>query len=387
MLPLFALLLFGIFGIASLVIDMGYVSLTRNQMQVAADAAALEGLRQRDALPDAVQSDSGRRAAASQLVAWMFDDDFDLSADAKQLGAGPDVTMSGGVTELNALQTATLPEMPVYKPILQMNLQNEAHGDMVSGALVPNQSSEEDSSYQRTDFLPADSLSSPVAPAFLVRLRRTNDFEGLDNIPGESSSGRALPLLWGLGTTIVRDPNSDYSARVDGITVRATAIANARPALQVGLPGPLIEGVLPLTLLRSFWENLPVAVPVTTATVDASGTLLDAAQTAGRFAELAITVGQAVVPAPPSGGSVRGFAPIFQVVSGIERVVGFGHVQLTGIVPGPVEITRLAGQMGTSNASAHPVEGLSALSPLDLAEILLANQTLSGALSVPVLVR
>ena len=47
-LVLFVLLLFGIFAMAALVIDIGFARLAQRQMQTAADAAALEGIaRQR----------------------------------------------------------------------------------------------------------------------------------------------------------------------------------------------------------------------------------------------------------------------------------------------------------------------------------------------------
>ncbi|MFN5957579.1 MAG: pilus assembly protein TadG-related protein, partial [Planctomyces sp.] len=44
----FAILLFAIFALAALVIDLGVRSMTQRQMQTAVDAAAVEGLRFRD---------------------------------------------------------------------------------------------------------------------------------------------------------------------------------------------------------------------------------------------------------------------------------------------------------------------------------------------------
>src|SRR5688572_22023680 len=43
-----ALLVFAFCGLLGLVVDVGYMRLTQSQMQTAADAAALEGLRKRD---------------------------------------------------------------------------------------------------------------------------------------------------------------------------------------------------------------------------------------------------------------------------------------------------------------------------------------------------
>src|SRR5436853_621049 len=92
-LPPFALLLFVIFAFAALVIDMGFVFLTRRQMQTAVDAAALEGLRKRDdpALAAAAR-DAARRQAASNLTALVFDDNLNPGdGDPLNLGAGPEV--------------------------------------------------------------------------------------------------------------------------------------------------------------------------------------------------------------------------------------------------------------------------------------------------------
>ena len=106
MLVLFVLLVWGMLGIGSLVIDWGYVNLTRVQMQNVADAGAGEGLRLRDVAPeDPVASDLNRRVAVSQLAAWTYDDDFDLTDDLLQFGAGPDVFLTGGQTDLNAMRT------------------------------------------------------------------------------------------------------------------------------------------------------------------------------------------------------------------------------------------------------------------------------------------
>ena len=65
--------------------------------------------------------------------------------------------------------------------------------------------------------------------AFLVRLRRSNEFQdcGGQVEPSVGSSGPSLPLTFGKGTTIFGDdPNGGYSVRRDGLTVRATAIAD-----------------------------------------------------------------------------------------------------------------------------------------------------------------
>src|SRR5690242_18643967 len=104
MLAQFALFFLALLGITALVIDVGYVSLTHTEMQVAADSAALEGMRQRDALGDVA-----RRAAASQFVSLSFSDPD--PNDPRQPGAGPEWTSSGGFTGLNATQTVSVPNL------------------------------------------------------------------------------------------------------------------------------------------------------------------------------------------------------------------------------------------------------------------------------------
>ena len=76
---LFVVVVWGIVGMTSLVIDWGYVNLTRVQMQSMVDAGAVEGIRLRDVAPaDPVASDLNRRVAVSRLATWTYDDDFDI---------------------------------------------------------------------------------------------------------------------------------------------------------------------------------------------------------------------------------------------------------------------------------------------------------------------
>src|SRR5207245_10303987 len=69
-------------------------------------------------------------------------------------------------------------------------------------------------------------------------------------------------LVVGRGTMIYGDdPSRGYSARRDGLTVRATAIAEIRPAMHVGLPqvNPSLPGVTPFTLRDTFVQTLNAA--------------------------------------------------------------------------------------------------------------------------------
>jgi hypothetical protein len=247
MLVQFALIVFALCALLSAVIDIGYARLTQGQMQSAADAAALEGIRKRDVgvrnpvtgvtVNDPFASDCIRRAAANRIVRYTFDDDL-IPADGDadyQFGAGPVMDMTEGVTSAHALQIVSVPETHVYKPDPQLNQRNEVYGDMVSGRFcytsdpVPSEGGTYElidvvctepqrgtGIYARNDFNP--NLTSPGPPAalpecpapddavptpwpvggtgtlstvddnaFLVRLRRSNEFQGSKARPSRAS--------------------------------------------------------------------------------------------------------------------------------------------------------------------------------------------------------
>jgi hypothetical protein len=139
-----------------------------------------------------------------------------------------------------------------YHPKLQPNYANESHGDMVAGTYTGDTAShkKEDKNYVRDDF------RAEAGTAFLVRLRRTSDFQKLDGQSGVSSHGPTLPLLFGRGSTMHQKPGEEYSVRHHGFTVRATAIADARPALSVGRPQPDVPlpVVAPVGLTLADWN-------------------------------------------------------------------------------------------------------------------------------------
>ena len=399
MLVLFVLLVWGMLGMAALTIDWGFVTLTRVQMQNAVDTAVLEGLRQRDALGlgDGT-SDAARREAAGNFVAWHFDNDIDLETDDPfQFGAGPQLQLDGGITEFNASQQLSVSDSPVFKPSLESNPTNASHGDLVSGEFLDVSKHTESSDYTRNDFLPADQASSPSANAFLVRLRRTNDLQGLDRLEGISSAGNPLPLLFGLGSTIQATENG---IRQTGFSVRATAIADARPAFRIGFPVPLatppIIGATPFALALDFWDSLTEEVPAP-AVVNASGSISTGSHPdAGRFTppppdpNAVNTVGQSIpdltLPASESV-DLTGYVPIFAAVSGVNRVIGFGMVAIAGSTPGTVQITRLTSRIAPANATRHLTEGFPDLSDEALSTVLNLNEIFDGALLVPVLAR
>lgn len=260
-LVLVAMLMFAVMAMMALTVDIGLVLMTRTQMQTAVDTAALEGLRQRDAGREEpyLVRDTRRRLSASLVARLVYDSDGVITDEFLEqddtLGAGPvfDITpariQGAGAGSLGSSQrtgeTPTLNSIGVYKPAMQLNLDNERHGDMVQGKFIgddfPLLRSTEGRRYFRSDFRPVNeipgSLSDPTSDAFLVRMRRTNDFLGLDNIQGVSSAGPAVSMMFGHGGLVpAGKPNQQYSYRHHGITVRATAIARARPVLTVGPP-------------------------------------------------------------------------------------------------------------------------------------------------------
>src|SRR5258705_7586963 len=267
----------------SLIIDIGYGRVAQGQMQNAADTAAIEGIRQRDT----GVSEANRRAAVSNVVGWVFDEDYDpTDGDADyQFGAGPIIDSTEGATSLHGLQTARVPDIHVYKPNLQANLDNAPEGDMVRGQFCYNADPvrSEDVAYEmqdtvcgqpqrgvgayaRNDFNPGGANAN----AFLVRLRRSNEYQDLEGRtdPDVGSSGPSLPLTFGKATTIHGDdPAANYSVRRDGLTVRATAIAETRPALHLGVTqvNPATPALTPFVLSGACVGNAngaPVAITV-----------------------------------------------------------------------------------------------------------------------------
>jgi hypothetical protein len=395
-----ALIVFAMSAMLSLVIDVGYARVTQGQMQNAADAAALEGLRKRD-----IGDESLRRAAVNSLAGRVFDDDFDVTnGDPDQYGAGPIIDLTEGATSLHALQTISVPDVHVYKPDLQLNEQNQVYGDMVSGRFcytsdpVPSEDASYElqdivctepqrgsGSYARNDFNPG----VPDPNAFLVRLRRSNEFQDLDGQmePDVASSGPSLPLTFGKATTIHGDdPSSTYSVRRDGLTVRATAIAETRPAMHVGLPQANVNqpGATPFALVDTCVQGPNPAAPVTiNVTINpVTGVITRRAPAAapcavgsvvGRFVgnpSAMSTVGTVLTASSPrlcaSFNTLAGYGPVYSLMaSGANRVIGFARVSLThnpcpaGVgTPFAAAIVRAASLVAASNATASIVGGL-----------------------------
>jgi len=262
-----------LFGIMALVVDLAIVQVTFGRMETAARSGALEGLRHRDGPFD-------ERVEARDMVRLVFDDDLDLSSDFVGVGAGPVVDIGPSDSDLGAFQR--IEAIGVYKPYLELNdgseaPLNEEHGDMLSGYYDAAQSHYEGGAgnpYLRDDLLKYDG-SGPAPDAFLVRLRRTADLYGLDNIPGVSSTGDSIPFLFGRGSMIFKATGSSYDPRRDGISFSARAIAQQQPALSVGPASAAaggIPGVARVALALEFWNSLTPGAPVF-VTVSPTGAL------------------------------------------------------------------------------------------------------------------
>lgn len=275
-----AVLIFALFGVAAMVIDLGIFRLTRVQMNSATESAALEGLRYKD-----TQSDFVRRVRASQLVVRIFDINQDISPGnfEASIGAGPVTALANGTGDLNvnaALQSGVSdPADPANasgpsegrlwkrrkevlgNPIwLELNnADNDFYGDLVSG--------DYDENAAHVDYLPGDPYrrpdfnATPNGDAFLARMRRTRaGVTPRDREDGVSSSGPPIPYLFATASTVQTGP-SGFNPRTQGMTVRATAIAQERRTMQAGPLGysdsdGTIEGVAAISLSRAFWNGL-----------------------------------------------------------------------------------------------------------------------------------
>lgn len=262
----FALLTVVLLGLAALSSDLGLARNAGGAMQSAVDSAALEGLRWSDQTTDSV-----RRERAAELVRFSFDGDGETATEGDyenvddRIGAGPvlQVVSAGGVVGAGGLVPGSL---GVYKPNPALNLANALHGDLVAGTVRPSVFGEtaapfvvgfEDRFYARNDF----DATGGDAPAFLARLRRTPDLQGLDDQAEVSTTGRGIPLIFGLGPLTLASQESGYDVRSLGITVRATAIADGRAVVAAG---PFLPELAPAS---GQWGRLAFGHPLVDVTI------------------------------------------------------------------------------------------------------------------------
>lgn len=417
---LFALLLIPLFGVAALVIDLGFARLTYLQMRTAADTAALEGLRFRDdaTVPEA-DRDAARRVRASAVVGSVFDDDLDPSAasgDALNYGAGPVVAFDGGI-EISPGFTAgpVIGDRGVYEPTsgdrggeagLELNVGNSLGGDLV--AVVPDILGRLVARDGATD---PDAVAD--APFFLARLRRTG---AADAVARVASSGPRLPALFSRVLPLFEeadDGSLDPSVRVRGVGLDtggpenaeggtddapvSPSLATGRPAVSVGVPdaAAVLVGGLPFAIRDAD------AVGSLTLAFDADGTVrrdsasgpaaglviddpaassakslgpvavtdlgggLVSVRTTTYEAEVAVGVGFAVAvfdnAAPLVGdGSRSAFLPV--LADGTDDLIGFVPAVMPASQPvdGTLRVDVGPGVIAAENASAVPVAAVGA---------------------------
>jgi hypothetical protein len=384
-----ALMLFVIFAVAALVIDMGFVRLTHREMQTATDSAAREGLRYRDTVPAWLQDlkntnadlfaqmqaknidpatsapDEVRRFMATNQVNETYQDLTDpVTGKVTQFGAGPEFQVSGGTGAGYAEQTIAIPgidpatggAVPIgvtaYKPRLQLNKGNAQEGDLRSGnfSAVPISPDVEQADYSRSDF--SQPPTGTLPDAFLIRLRRTNDPRGnqrvpLDNEPDISTTGNALPLLFGQATLIhAADPNA-YSYRRDGVSVRGTSIAQGRPALAVGKAvsadtatnDPGMAGAATFSISLTTWKGAATFTvkDVASFTPPRASGMVMAGDTL-----IALSAQPGALP-PPAANQV--YVPLIDATTGL--VAGFGYVTSDGVT-----LTKVVPRIASENATA-----------------------------------
>lgn len=356
---LFAMVVFAILGTIAVAIEVGFVRVNRERMQSAADATALEVLRERDISlqeeqgADAATRELGRRTRNRRFASWTFAGELAANYTAGPAGAGSNLTFFGGVGEFNS--GLRLGDVTHGVPVLELNMENSAtpqlvnapHGDIVTGTftgqrrLPPNSGQEFDPAgytgadgnpihlegvdYSRVDFQPGGSDPQQKHDAVVVRQRRTvaqgyDHHSPLDLQPGVSSSGWTLPLAFGAGAGFRgEDPELGYSVRHHGLALRATAIAAARPALRVGAPAPELGpewavGAAPLTLLDIAWRDGVInwvpngdgteSVILTTNSLNGIGETEDDLEMLGLLCEpIARRVGDRVLPLDSEDGA------------------------------------------------------------------------------------
>jgi hypothetical protein len=439
-LVMFAMLVFVFLAIAGIAIDVGMASLTQQQMQVAADTASLEGIRLRDYEAYQDQSDDTRRPRVSQMVRLVFDDDLHPTggvsqygslgpmpaddADQMRMGAGPMMSLSGGMGTYNASATWSVGGTNGVwdDPILQVNdgapVHNLANGDMVSGTFAPDAPHTESASYVRPDFATNTNSERWKVLGFLVRMRRTDGSNALDQQLGIASHGPSMPLFFGLGSLLHKpDDQSGRDIRRDGINVRATAIAVARPALRASLPPRSLDGTpifdegtiqnIPMMGLYSIsisehaWtETFRTGAYHDLRALDVStnGDLSYQNEIVGHFVAPATSVGQAIETVAPVGisqaqrtGYVAIHAPIAQPSGGsVDRVVGYGFAEVQpSATPNVVNLklgiqSALVASVGEVTAwvapngvSAHLGSDAPSLSAAEWNAVFVANHTLA----------
>ena len=174
-----------------------------------------------------------------------------------------------------------------------------------------------------------------------------------------------------------------------GRRIASSALVELRPARQVGMAGSgqsSIPGAIPCVLDLTFWETLEENHSVS-VTMNALGEILTEERTIGQFSQIVTYIGQEIHgPKPINKTSIHldGYVPIFQRFEAHDRVVGFGHIQVSGTLP-QVSITRQTTRIRSLNASTQLTGDISKLTEKELSRIFSINRSLQGAVLAPTL--
>jgi hypothetical protein len=170
------------------------------------------------------------------------------------------------------------------------------------------------------------------------------------------------------------------------VTVRSTSIAGVRRAVTISGPGPSrgFRALQRFALLApgggALWDSLGVGGAVVLQR-NAAGTLthLPTGDVWGRFGSptglpggVLTRVGEGVA-ATPAPGTIRTgetYVPIARVIGGVETLIGFGRVSVSGVTATSITVTKLRG--------IADFGGVSAIDPIPLAR-LGASAVLSAA--------
>jgi hypothetical protein len=268
--------------------------------------------------------------------------------------------------------------------------ENEQYGDLVSGTYDRTATAHlEDNQYNRTDFSASVGATST---SFLVRLRRTNDFQSLDDVNGVSSNSPTLPLLFGR-TNVYHDPNSQtnpngYSPRRDGLAVRATAIADARQVLRVGSSTSGMPGVAPFAIdiaqISPAFSNPLILNPQGSTDFVAFNTAPGSVVNVGVCTLNVNVVGNQVAGSLCSLLPGNFYLPIYTSQTSVPLIVGFVYVQIDA----GINLHQTSSLASGSATALVPSGFLAGVSQSDRLILQQQTQQLQGmALLAPVLVR
>ena len=348
-------------GVMALTLDFGFVLLARRQMQTGVNTAAKEGLRGQGLTDYDANDEELRRTNARILLRLAYDDDFDLSGNTTTLGAGIDSSLIQGngfrSTTIGPPDTTLAEDLAnrstfIYRPDeFQLNQANADHGDMLVGTYNPAGTHTEASDYVRPDF---DSTATDPS-SFLVRMRRTHNPDGLDDVPDVSSGGGGLPL----------SPDAKRDVPITHICLLCRS--NPKPTLT-----PPLIGVAPIALDLPGWQAMTTdtsyGLNVADGQVTDGATLLSTARRIDAETAMFVTEVLAAVeeswPAPnlvSDGSTTVFYVPIINTIPASnavteDLVIGFGRLRLsrTGT---SFTITPLAQIVAAENASSMPAAG------------------------------